>query len=500
MENKFQKTLWVKIGVLTLVTVGSFAYLLQSLEPSNAGSAGENNQQAGKAPVKGVELLSTDGADKQKEPASPNAVPNAAAANADRVNLAFVGDVMFSDNVEGILKQNGYDYPYKFVKPYLEKADFAVANLETPITARGTAQVKEYTYRSSPAALPKLKKAGVGLVNLANNHSMDFGEEGLLDTMDNLDAQGILRVGAGRNTEEAYKYALVEKNGFKIAFLGFSRVIPDTSWYSGKSKPGLAETYSTKLPLEAIDKAKADADMVVVIAHWGEERKDVPGREQTRLAHLYIDEGADLVVASHPHVLQGFEQYKGKWIAYSLGNFIFTTNDIPATWESMILQASCTKQKACDLSVVPIVTKGAQPVRMPDEDAPKLFSKLSRISYNADVDKDGKVTVGPERPFQQDAQEPLKAVPPVTDKKPASGITASPGGKGTGTSPAKDKNGTDAAKDKKTGEASGKEKTPASGNGSAKPPADGAKKSETSAGSKTHEKTADPAKKNGEAP
>ncbi|UUZ80024.1 CapA family protein [Paenibacillus sp. P26] len=519
--------MWVKIGVLTAITIGSFAYLIQSLDHPPAGAAGgETGAEAsgGTAVLsKPPRPISAEVPDKDAA-AGVKVAGSPADAAQGRVNLSFVGDVMFADKVEGSLKQNGYDYPYKYVKSYLEKADIAVANLETPITTRGTAQDKEYTYRSAPAALPELKKAGVDLVNLANNHSMDYGPEGSLDTMDYLDVQGIPRVGAGHNSDEAYKYVLLERGGMKIAFLGFTRVVPETSWYAGKSKPGLAETYSTKQALDAIAKARADADLVVVIAHWGEERKDIPNNVQTTLAHQYIDQGADLVVASHPHVLQGFEQYKGKWIAYSLGNFIFTTNDVQKTWESMILQASCTKDKACDLSVVPILTKGAQPVRMPDEDATKLFSRLAGISYNAAIDEQGKVTVGPVRPF---TPEIVQTEPPASEKKPVSGQSpssgaaagAQQGSKSTANKNSSTKSGIEnkessskesagkestnkdtSTKDKNGSDSTDKSKSTGTGSGSSKASSDSTKKKDTTGGTKTSEKStgeksAEPSKK-----
>jgi poly-gamma-glutamate capsule biosynthesis protein CapA/YwtB (metallophosphatase superfamily) len=313
----------------------------------------------------------------------------------DKVKLSFVGDIILSSRVEELLKTNGFEYPYKYVKSYLEKADIAVGNLESPFTTRGTPQEKEYVFRSPPEALPDLKKAGFDIFNLANNHILDYGQEGLLDTFDYLDAQQLKRVGAGRNVDEAFRPAIVQHNGMKVAFLGFSRVIPNTSWYAGKSRPGVAETYDPKPATEAIAKARSEADLVVVLAHWGQERKDRPVKEQVDLAHKYIDSGADLVIASHPHVLQGFEQYKGKWIAYSLGNFIFTTNDVPETWESMILEASCTKMGSCELHMVPMITKWAQPIRMVEDLGQKLFEKLTRLSYNAKVDSQGNITEGP---------------------------------------------------------------------------------------------------------
>lgn len=386
------RLLWLKICLLTVLTIGAFVYLMQWLDRPHGNPGGEAAAEAKTpAPSAGVQppQVESDKLPAVKEYEQANIVPGS--DKAARVNLSFVGDVMFANKINDLLKQHGYDYPFKYIRSYLEKADIAVANLETPVTTRGTSEEKTYAYRSSPLALPELKKAGVDLVNLANNHSMDYGVEGLLDTLDHLDATGISRVGAGKNSEEAYRHVMMEHSGMKIAFLGFSRVIPSASWYAGFSKPGLAEAYSTKLSLQAIAKARAEADLVVVIAHWGEERNNRPIKVQTDLARQYIDQGADLVIASHPHVLQGFEQYKGKWIAYSLGNFIFTTNENSATWESMILEASCSKERSCELQIVPVLTKWAQPIRMIQEDGRKLFNKLTHISVNARVDSQGRV-------------------------------------------------------------------------------------------------------------
>ncbi|NOV00836.1 CapA family protein [Paenibacillus planticolens] len=325
-------------------------------------------------------------------PSSAHEVTDKPVSSSGQVSLTFVGDVLLASKVEDILKQKGYDYPYTNVKDYLSKPDFTIANLETPITTRGTVQNKDYVYRSSPLSLPPLKAAGIDLVNLANNHVMDYGPEGLQDTMNFLDQEGIKRMGAGKDLNEAYQPVIMEKDGMKIAFFGFSRVVPEASWKAGPGHLGVAETYNYKLPVEAIQKAKESADLVVVVAHWGVERSDHPDKNQTDLAHRYIDAGADLVVGGHPHVLQGFEQYKGKWIAYSLGNFIFTTNDIQKTWETVILEAECSKDKSCNIHLVPILTKFALPTPMNPEEGSKLFQRLSQISIGAKVNAEGNVS------------------------------------------------------------------------------------------------------------
>lgn len=329
--------------------------------------------------------------------------------------MSFVGDVIFAGKVEGILMENGFDHPYKELKDLLERADITVANLETPVTTRGTAQQKDYIYRSKPEALAEFKKAGFDLVTIANNHIMDYGEEGLLDTFRHLEKNGIPWVGAGSNADEAYRHATIEHDGMKIAFLGFSRVLPTPDWFVGKDKPGVAESYSTKLPLEAIRKAREEADLVVVLAHWGKEREDQPAKEQVDLAHQYIDAGADLVVGSHPHVLQGFEQYKGKWIAYSLGNFIFTTNEVPATWETVVMDAHCSRSRKCSIELSPIKTMWAQPVPMSEEQGQELFRKLTRISVNAEVDKEGRVSAASGEK-KASVEQDSKANAPSTEK------------------------------------------------------------------------------------
>lgn len=396
-----KKTPLKVIGGLTLAAVACFAIGIgASYWTSNNNASEEQETASSPSAVNSSQLTSAAGSIQPSPTSTTNAIaPSSSPAVTDKqegsdgqVKLTFVGDVLLASKVDDILKQKGYDYPYTNVKDYLTKPDFTIANLETPITTRGTVQNKDYVYRSSPMALPPLKDAGIDLVNLANNHVMDYGPEGLQDTMNALDQEGIKRMGAGNDLNEAYQPVIMEKDGMKIAFFGFSRVVPEASWKAGPGRIGVAETYNYKPPVEAIQKAKASADLVVVVAHWGVERSDHPDKYQTDLAHRYIDAGADLVVGGHPHVLQGFEQYKGKWIAYSLGNFIFTTNDVSKTWETVILEAACSKDKSCNIHLVPILSKFALPTPMNSEDGSKLFQRLSQISIGSKVDAEGNVS------------------------------------------------------------------------------------------------------------
>jgi poly-gamma-glutamate synthesis protein (capsule biosynthesis protein) len=224
---------------------------------------------------------------------------------------------------------------------------------------------------------------------------MDYGEEGLLDTMVHLDQAGIRYIGAGHDRDEAFKPLIIEKKGMKIAFLGFSRIVPDNSWNAGAHHPGVADTYDYTMPVKAIQQARSQADLVVIMTHWGIERQNIPAAYQTDLAHRYIDAGADLIVGGHPHVLQGFEAYKGKWIAYSMGNFIFTTNNVEETLETMILNASCSKDRKCSISAIPIYTSYAKPVKMNEEQGLKLFERISAVSIHSQIKRDGSIVEQP---------------------------------------------------------------------------------------------------------
>lgn len=295
-------------------------------------------------------------------------------------------------NVEKILLEKGYEYPYTELQDLFLQDDYSIVNLETPVTSRGTPSTnKAFVYKSPPAALPALKAAGIDAVNLANNHVMDQGVEGLLDTFAALDENGIAYVGAGADSARAYAPVYVEKNGIRVALFGFSRVVPEVSWYAGKNKPGVAATYDPAQAVQAIREARSKADLIVVIPHWGEERTDFPVDNQKQLARAYIDAGADLVVGGHPHVIQGLESYKEKWIAYSLGNFIFTRSTEPRTWESIVLQASCTKAGKCELRALPFHAELARAVPMNKEKGAALLNRLQSISTDVQIDADGNI-------------------------------------------------------------------------------------------------------------
>ncbi|CAM3398521.1 MULTISPECIES: CapA family protein [Paenibacillus] len=316
----------------------------------------------------------------------------------ERVVLHFAGDSLFSGKVENALKQHGYDYPYRHLGTAFLDDDLTVLNLETPVTTRGVAAAnKQFVFKSSPDVLPALRAAGVEAVNLANNHILDQGQEGLLDTLKHLDDHEIRYVGAGRNEKEAFAAQYFELKGMTVALLGFSRVLPETTWYALENRPGVAGAYDHVLPkaVEAIAAARQKADLVIVIPHWGQELHKTPDANQINLSRAFIEAGADLIIGGHPHVLQGLEQYKGKWIAYSTGNFIFTKSSNADTWKTAVFQASCNKQGACDIKLTPYRTEIGQVIPLEGKEAEAVLKEVqSRSIGGVTVTSQGEVIPG----------------------------------------------------------------------------------------------------------
>lgn len=352
----------------------------------NSSASGSSSEKDGQSPGSGKSTDPNESEKGRKAASDGTASPT--------VTLHFVGDVQFSGKVEQRLEKNGFDFPYQYLGNLFRKDDLTIANLETPVTTAGVGALnKTYVYKSSPKALTALAAAGIDAVNLANNHILDQGTDGLLDTLKYLKENDIAYTGAGRNAKEAYAPHYFERKGIKIALLGATRVMPEASWNAGAKQPGVAGVYDSTAIVKSIREARKQADLVIVIAHWGKERVTVLEPHQTELSHAFIDAGADLVIGGHPHVLQGMEQYKGKWIAYSTGNFIFSKSTLSATWDTAIFQATCTRTGACSMKLTPYRAELGQPVPLKDAEASKILQGVAAMSPgNVSVGADGTVT------------------------------------------------------------------------------------------------------------
>ena len=236
------------------------------------------------------------------------------------------------------------------------------------------------------------KEMGIDLVTLANNHALDFGTDALVDTLDTLDQAGILHVGAGRNLDEAKEPVIAELKGMKIGFIGASRVIPETSWNATSTKPGMLVTYDPALTVQEIEKLDEVCDYVVVYVHWGIERAEHPEEYQRTMGRQYIDAGADLVVGSHPHVLQGIEYYEGKPIVYSLGNFVFGSSIPRTALLKVVLEREETEELRAGLQLLPGASGAGYTRPLTEEgERAEFYSYMMGISYGVNVDGEGKV-------------------------------------------------------------------------------------------------------------
>lgn len=264
------------------------------------------------------------------------------------VKLVFTGDIMLARNVGEMIESDpDKDYSFLFVEQvaeYLRDADIAFANLESIITEKGYLNSLKSPphFKASPDVVNGLLFAGIDIVSVANNHAFDYGRAAMEDSFNNLRRAGIQDVGGGFNAEEAYTpiiYTINSEGGeerLKIAYLAFNQ-IGDPAWAALQENSGIAWLYRQNLE-SAIYKARVLADIVIVSMHFGTENQTLPKNEdQDMYAHLAIDRGADIVIGHHPHVIQPVMVYTGKYIAYSLGNFIFDQSS-EETHEGMVLE------------------------------------------------------------------------------------------------------------------------------------------------------------------
>ncbi len=279
------------------------------------------------------------------------------------VSLVAVGDVMLGTWVIPHLENSGATYPFEPTRHILESADLAIANLEAPFTARGEAvKDKPFTFRVPPKHAVGLKESGFDVLHLANNHILDFGPDGLFDTITTLDSLALAHIGAGENTAAAFAPVILEREGLdgkklRLGFLGFSMTHPE-EFYAGKNKPGTAFPFYERY-IAALDSLAPKVDIMVVSFHWGAEKMVTPKAYQIETAHLAIDHGADIVLGHHPHVLQGVELYRPRpearygLIAYSLGNFAFGSYSYSSR-TSMILRCVLDNEGLLYARCIPI--------------------------------------------------------------------------------------------------------------------------------------------------
>lgn len=303
-----------------------------------------------------------------------------------QITVSFVGDILLDRGVRKAIEEKGYDYPYEIVKNIFKKDDITFGNLECPILTKGKAVYKrpELIFKADPQNASALKKAGFDILNIANNHTMDYGSEGLLSTIDILKENNIKTVGGSRNYNTARKPVYIRKKGNTIGFLGYS-VFPPEGYIVSSNRPDVARVDYDKISSE-IKMAKEKCDFLVVSFHWGNEYDFFPSERQKELAHKVVESGADLVIGHHPHVLQGVEKYKDKYIFYSLGNFVFDRQIQKGTNETIITKVDIQDNKIKNIKLIPIKIIDCQPRIAKGKDAEYIIERLKLYSQDMNAD------------------------------------------------------------------------------------------------------------------
>lgn len=347
-QKKIQQICIAAGGVLLLVVliliVRGCAGKTKSVNSSNVTNA-TDEKTTGSALSSGSEKNDSsfaDGAKQTAESSSDSSDSSSDSESSDTVStkskhdtpvtltISVVGDCTlgtdeafdYSTSLNAYFENYGKEYFLQNVKSIFEADDLTIANNEGTFTDSSRREDKTFAFKAPASFAGIYSSSSVEAVNTANNHSHDYGEQSFQDTMDALDAQGIVHFGYDET-------AVMDIKGVKVGLVGIYELYDH-----------LEREQQLK---DNIAKVKEDgAELIIVIFHWGNEKETVPDSNQTTLGHLAIDLGADLVCGHHPHVLQGIEEYKGKNIIYSLGNFCFGGNSAPSDMDSMIFQQTFT--------------------------------------------------------------------------------------------------------------------------------------------------------------
>jgi len=280
------------------------------------------------------------------------------------LTITAVGDIMLGREITSKHLLSGYNYLYASVSGILSSADITIGNLETPITSDCQPRSTGMVFCAPTAHLPPLAASGIDILSLGNNHAYDQGESGI-----NFSLQGIASVGLTALPPNVAQFVTIKN--YNIAFIPFSFI------------PGLKQiTPSEQEIKKLISSASLSSDLVIIIPHWGVEYTYQPSQEQVRLAHLFIDSGADLILGSHPHWIQPVEIYQDKLIVYSHGNFIFDQFWSQKTQEGIIGDYIFYGNQLIDARFTPTrIFPDGHPQIIPEQKAKAILDSMYSASW-----------------------------------------------------------------------------------------------------------------------
>lgn len=280
------------------------------------------------------------------------------------ISLLAVGDIMLDRYVETLIKKEGEDYLFAKIGSLLENHDIVLGNLEGPVfEKRKQTPDTAMNFSFNPQYLSTLKDNHFSILTLANNHTYDHGKEAFAETIEQLKAANLVPLGHPLAIASEYS-AIQNVHGKRIGFLGFN---------------------ATKLPFDSekasllVQEMNSKTDILLVTIHWGDEYTLKPNRFQKELAYVFIDNGADVIIGHHPHVVQSVEMYKGKVIFYSLGNFIFDQYFSTTTQEELAVEMKI-EEREITYTLHPLQSKRSQPEQMQDQERRDFLKALANRS------------------------------------------------------------------------------------------------------------------------
>ena len=270
---------------------------------------------------------------------------NVSARCADTLNVIFTGDILLDRGVRRVINQHGVDHLFSDgIDSVFRSAQVVVGNLECPATKIEAPVFKQYIFRGEPEWLEALKRHGITHLNLANNHSIDQGREGLIDTYQNILAAGMTPLGAGENMQQAAAPVLLASAPRKVWLVPSLRLALENYAYL-PDKPCVSQEPMDSLLQRVFRLRQADSTAVIIVSlHWGGEHTLEPVPRQRHDAHMLIRAGADVLICHHTHTLQTVEDYHGHMIYYSIGNFIFDPTK-PMNARGCIVRLTITDEK-----------------------------------------------------------------------------------------------------------------------------------------------------------
>jgi poly-gamma-glutamate capsule biosynthesis protein CapA/YwtB (metallophosphatase superfamily) len=294
-------------------------------------------------------------------------------------SVIVAGDIMLGGRAKKVIMEFGPDYPFDGLLPLLRTAPIVLGNLEGPFAEKSKRQQRNFSYRVDVNLASSLRRAGINVVTLANNHLMDCGRSGVLETLDALSNANVFALGAGTNERTAHEPVILQAGAMRIGLLGY--------YWNRRTAATADRPGSAMDPPEALEAdirgLREHADRIVVTFHWGVPYEPEPSPEDRAKAHFAVDCGADVVVGHHPHIVQPFEIYRGCPIFYSVGNFAFGSGNSRA--EGLLVGLRFEDNKTV-VNVYPLYVKNRdprvnyQPKVLAGKAAERALTELAKIS------------------------------------------------------------------------------------------------------------------------